>query len=174
MSYEYDRYLMEHRRGVENAFIWLQDNLPKVVGDTSSFNTIYAHDESKNYEDEYNAYDKYFYGGNRSYKVVQEFNKAWVLHIHRNPHHWQYWVLIKDDPNEQTEALDMPYEYIIEMICDWWSFSFKKGNLYEIFNWYESHKDYIMLSDRTRNIVESVLEQIKNKLEENNNEKQEQ
>nr|DAE02562.1 MAG TPA: hypothetical protein [Siphoviridae sp. ctmYS12] len=30
--------------------------------------------------------------------------------------------------------MDMPYNYIIEMICDWWAFSWNKGNLQEIFN----------------------------------------
>ena len=32
-------------------------------------------DKSKDEEDEYNAYDEYFYGNNRSYKVVQDYEK---------------------------------------------------------------------------------------------------
>ena len=58
----------------------------------------------------------------------------------------------------------MPMEYIIEMICDWWSFSWKTGDLFEIFKWYEEHKDHIKLSVRTRNIVENILENIQYKL----------
>ena len=84
------------------------------------------HDESKNDPDEYNAYDDYFYGKNRSYGVVMAFKQAWLEHIHRSPHHWQHWVLINDEPEEGEVILEMPYEYIIEMICDWWSFSWKK------------------------------------------------
>ena len=59
----------------------------------------------------------------------------------------------------------MPYNYIIEMICDWWSFSFKQGNLYTIFDWYDSHKDYIKFSDKTRTIVEDILMKIYKKLD---------
>ena len=58
----------------------------------------------------------------------------------------------------------MPDEYIIEMICDWWSFSFKKGDLKEIFNWYEEHEKYMKLSDYTRRRVCAILSLIKSKL----------
>ena len=61
--------------------------------------------------------------------------------------------------------MDMPYNYIIEMICDWWAFSWSNGNLYEIFGWYEEHKNYIKLSDKTRLTVELILTDIKEKLE---------
>ena len=62
--------------------------------------------------------------------------------------------------------LDMPYNYIIEMICDWWAFSWNKGNLYEIFSWYDAHKAYMKLSDNTRKTVEDILGKIKDKLDE--------
>jgi hypothetical protein len=52
------------------------------------------------------------------------------------------------------------------MICDWWAFSWKKGDLTEIFNWYDEHKDYMKLSSSTRKIVEETLKDIKAKLEE--------
>ena len=125
---------------------------------------VLKHDASKSDPEEYDAYDNYFYG-NKSYENTQKFNLAWLHHIHVNPHHWQHWVLINDDPKEGTICLDMPYNYIIEMICDWWSFSFKTGNLSEIFSWYESHKAHIKLSDNTRKIVEDILSKIKEKIE---------
>lgn len=165
MSKAYDNYLIEHKNNVSKGYQWIKENLPNVVTD-SMWNIEYDHDSSKYEKDEYDAYDAYFYGGNKSFKVVQEFNKAWLLHIHRNPHHWQHWVLINDDPEEGEIVLDMPYEYIIEMICDWWSFSWKSENLMEIFNWYEKHKKYIKLSEPTRTTVEHILSLMKNKLEE--------
>lgn len=164
MSIEYDIYLRQHKENVQKGFDWLRVNLPELVKDVGEWNTNFAHDASKSNEDEYKAYDAYFYGGNRSYQVVQDFNKAWLMHIHRNPHHWQYWVLINDDPELGEILIDIPYEYVIEMICDWWSFSWKTGNLFEIFDWYEKHKDYIKLSDKTRNTVEDILEQIRDVL----------
>lgn len=85
---------------------------------------------------------------------------------HRNPHHWQYWVLINDEPKEGTILIEMPYPYIIEMICDWWAFSWIKGNLSEMFAWYKDHADYIKMHNNTRSIVEEILEMIRTKLTE--------
>ncbi len=168
MSKAYDLYLEEHKSNVRKGFEWIRENLPELLlceneGELEH-QICFAHDASKTEQDEYEAYDTYFYGGNRSYSVVQEFNYAWLRHIHRNPHHWQYWVLINDNPNEGEIVLDMPYNYIVEMICDWWAFSWKSGKLTEIFGWYDQHKDYMKLSDRTRVNVEYILEKIESEL----------
>lgn len=161
MSYLYDEYLQDHISNVQKAFMWMieHDIDPRII----QFD-VYKHDDSKYTPQEYDAYDKYFYGGNRSSKVVSDFNYAWLHHIHRNPHHWQYWVLQHDDEGE--EILEMPFNYIIEMICDWWSFSWKSGNLTEIFDWYEKHKG-MKLHEKTRKTVEDILEKIKKELEKN-------
>lgn len=170
MSRDYDLYLNQHKGNVAKAFYWIRENLPELLidNDTVSYESqiCFEHDASKSELDEYFAYDAYFYGGNRSYQVVQNFNIAWLLHIHRNHHHWQFWILHNDDPDEGMVILDMPYKYILEMICDWWSFSFYKGDLREIFGWYDERKDYIKLSDKTRKIVDSILDKIRNKLDE--------
>lgn len=168
MSTQYNNYLENHRANVVKGLEWLQSNLPESAARVSTIDwqIRYNHDRSKDEPDEYAAYDAYFYGGNKSYSVVQNFNKAWLTHIHRNPHHWQHWVLINDDPNEGEIVMDMPYEYIIEMICDWWAFSWNKGDLYEIFKWYDEHKDYMKLSNGTRNIVETILGKMREKLDE--------
>lgn len=178
MSREYDLYLKNHRDNVAKGFRWMEENLPDVIAKANEqeyeipvdleHQIVFSHDASKNKPDEYEAYDAYFYGGNRSYQVLQEYRRAWLVHIHRNPHHWQHWILINDDPNEGEITLDMPYEYIIEMICDWWAFSWAKENLFEIFKWYDEHKAYMKLSDRTRIEVEDILKRMKVKLEEEN------
>ena len=165
MSYQYDRYLVQHKSNVEAGFRWLQKNLPEITEESGAeHNIIFEHDQSKMESDEYEAYDAYFYGGNRSYAIVDDFRKAWLLHIHRNPHHWQHWVLINDDPEEGENVLEMPYCYILEMICDWWSFSWQKRNLFEIFVWYDEHRDYIKIHPNTRKTVEDILYRIKGRL----------
>ena len=165
MSYEYNQYLQNHMRNVSAAYTWIQNNIPELVDGypTLEWDICYNHDSSKYKQDEYDAYDKYFYG-DKSYSVVQEFKRAWLVHIHRNPHHWQHWILNNDNPNEGETILEMPYNYIVEMICDWWSFSHSKGNLYEIFKWYDERKEYIKLHPDTRKVVESILHQIKEKM----------
>ena len=163
MSKLYDEYLREHITHVENAYLWLCAHFPDITENTAktlAFRII-NHDASKYSNEEYDAYDRYFYGMNRSNAVVKNFKYAWLHHIHNNPHHWQYWVLENDD--EPEEVLEMPYEYIIEMICDWWSFSWKLGKLDSIFDWYEKHKD-MQLGPKTRKTVESILEQIREEL----------
>jgi hypothetical protein len=168
MSKEYNKYLQEHKDNVAAAFYWIQKNLPEIL--TGGFDyerqICSAHDQSKSNYNEYAAYDNYFYGKDQSYNVKQEFNKAWLTHIHKNQHHWQYWVLINDDPNEGEVLIDIPYNYIIEMICDWWSFSFKELKLYEIFKWYDDHKKYMKLSDKTSDTVNYILREISKKLDE--------
>lgn len=166
MSHQYDLYLEKHKANVKKGHDWLQTNMPWLFEGqpSAAWQTEFEHDASKLNPDEYKAYDAYFYGGNRSYAVVQAFQYAWLLHIHRNPHHWQHWVLINDDPDEGEVLLEMPYNYIIEMICDWWAFSWEKGNLGEIFSWYDEHKDYIKLHPKTRQTVEDILWDLRGRL----------
>lgn len=166
MSVQYDNYLTEHKENVAKGFRWLQEKVPEVIEDGFEWQICFNHDASKTDPEEYDAYDAYFYGNNRSYSVVQNFKKAWLRHIHNNPHHWQHWILINDEPKEGMVVIDMPYIYVVEMICDWWSFSWTKGDLNEIFGWYEDRKDYMKLSDNTRRSVEYILGKMKDKLEE--------
>ena len=169
MSIEYDNYLKQHIGNVGKGYDWINSHMPQILSGMQNeieYQCKFGHDQSKYNAEEYRAYDAYFYGNNRSYQVVQDFNYAWLSHIHQNPHHWQYWILVNDDPNEGEAIIDMDYEYIIEMICDWWAFSWKKGELYEIFSWYDQHKAYIKLSDKTRKTVEDILDKIREKLDE--------
>jgi hypothetical protein len=159
MSYKYDEYLYDHKMAVRKAYDWLVEK--GIVLPCLTEEMLREHDASKNTAMEYKPYDDYFYG-NKSHAVVKAFNYAWQHHIHNNPHHWQYWVLQHDD--EPEEVLEMPYEYIVEMICDWWSFSFRLGNLGEIFDWYEKHKG-MKLHEKTRKVVEDILGKIKAELD---------
>ena len=167
----YDDYLNNHKANVTQGFNWLLDNLPSVLTPDKN-NDIrhlceFAHDSSKTSPEEYDAYAEYFYGNNRSYAVLKAFDEAWLHHIHHNPHHWQHWVLMEDDPKTGTtggRALEMPYHYVVEMICDWWSFSWKEENLGGIFDWYDEHKATMLLHPKTRKTVEDILAKIKAKL----------
>ena len=189
MSRQYDSYLAEHRSNVYRGYLWilanigekeLDDILPEIKYPEMMIQ-MKCHDASKDTLDEYDAYDRYFYGtgfgpAGKAPEVKRDFHEAFLKHIHRNPHHWQYWVLIHDDDEsggvDGVEPLDMPDDYILEMICDWWSFSWKKLNegeedgLKEIFNWYEKGKDSIRMSNKTRQKTEKLLDLIKKKLDE--------
>lgn len=165
MSAEYNEYLNDHIRNVIRAFNWMRDNLPEVF-DGVSVNMmgaqINAHDDSKWDDEEYQAYDNYFYG-TKNKEVKDAFYLAWLHHQHNNPHHWQHWLLQEDEG--KLKALEMPKEYVIEMICDWWSFSWKKDKLTEIFDWYATNKPKMNLHQNTLQLVENILTKIRNKVE---------
>lgn len=167
MSEQYNRYLSQHRKNVQKGWEWLVDNLPELLDnvDISKMNKQIAnHDSSKNSPEEYAAYDLYFYGNSQSYAVVENFRKAWLHHIHANPHHWQHWILVNDDSDEGEILLEMPLNYILEMICDWWAFSWQKKDLSEIFSWYDEHQNYIKLAPKTRETVEDILWELRGRL----------
>lgn len=165
MSKQYDDYIAEHIRNVKKAFGWLVEH-HILDGADVTFTTILSdqltsHDKSKYSYKEYKAYDDYFYG-EKTEKVKEAFDYAWLHHIHNNPHHWQYWTLIE---NGEIKPLKMPQSYAIEMVCDWWTFSFRTGNLKEIFSWYEDHRGTMFLHSETKAFVEKLLDRIKKELD---------
>ena len=110
MSTKYNEYLSEHLANVRKAYFWLKDH---AIIDLKEFESYFLkqlniHDLSKYSQEEYYAYDNYFYGAETE-KVKKDFDYAWLHHIHQNPHHWQHWVLVNDDGG--TYALEMPKEF---------------------------------------------------------------
>ena len=163
MSVRYDEYLDDHLANVKKGFYWIKKSLPELLIEKPGVDyelMILLHDDTKTIPSQYNAYDKYLYGPH-SDTTEQEYRYAKLEHYNTNPHHWQYWILRDESGNI---ILDMPYEYIIEMICDWWSFSWQKGDLFQIFDWYEEHKKKIKLSKRTRDTVEDILNKLEAKI----------
>lgn len=163
---QYNSYLEQHINNVYKGYEWVKENLPEIVDNKYAEDIQYNiehHDASKYMNEEYDAYANYFYG-EKTEEVKSAFDFAWLHHIHNNPHHWQHWVLINDE--DGTKALDMPYPFIAEMFCDHWAFSWSKGNLKEVKNWYNSHKDGMMLSEKTRKVYETILDAVMTKLDE--------
>lgn len=162
----YNKYLYDHISNVMKGYEWIKEHTPELLeGTTPNLEAeLINHDASKYDDIEYDAYNEYFYGDKKTPEIEYNFDVAWNHHQKNNPHHWQYWVVLKDSGG--MVPLDMDYESIIHMICDWWSFSWKSGNLHEIFDWYKKNKANQTMSDKTRDVLEQTLEHIKNKLEE--------
>lgn len=192
MSLAYDEYLREHIGAVQKGWAWMEENLLNREGFDSWIleqyqdefdpidifeirDLVQHHDESKTTPEEYFPYDDYFYlkKNNRSFETVERFNKAFLIHMHRNPHHWQYWVLTDDSKGDGEKVIEMPLSYIFEMICDWWSFSWRANDLAIIFKWWDEHKDWIRFHKRTRRTVNYILGEMKKILVEEEPEKNE-
>jgi hypothetical protein len=75
------------------------------------------HDISKLFPSEFIPYARYFYGDyperltvyekthhwslKNKAQIAYEFDLAWLKHQKRNPHHWQYWLLVNDSSNNE-------------------------------------------------------------------------
>jgi hypothetical protein len=111
----------------------------------------FVHDWSKFLPDEWLPYAEYFYGWGYN---QSEFDKAWLLHQKRSPHHWQYWVLMED--SGKTKALDMPLRYRKEMLADWRGAGMAQGKP-DTAAWYAKNKERMVLHPDTRAWIEKML-----------------
>ena len=149
---EYLDYVNSHQERVTKFASWLKENCPEVFEgvDLDVFDDlIKEHDESKYSEEEFEPYAQKWFGDK---KKTLEYEEAWKHHWMNNEHHPEYWL-----------GEDMPYIYILEMICDWGSFSIDKGDMTELSDFYynkakaDPEKN---LSDATQEIIEDILERI--------------
>lgn len=163
---QYKDYIARHRAGVMR--VWKSIMRPLLVEegiDNATLDLIHdhinCHDESKYRDDEFYAYRDRFYGLKEDYtpEIAKAFDYAWNLHQKRNPHHWQYWCLINDVDEPQVSPQDMPFDYIMEMLCDWQSAGKYYGN--SAYEWYQKQKHKMKLSDYTRSIVEKYIVYLK-------------
>lgn len=167
---EYEQYLKEHCLNVRKAFYWIRKSCPDILKDADKIDyewNILLHDDTRTVDDEYYAYYDYFYNRDKKGKcknkyAEQNFRIAKLAHYHRNPDHWQHWILYDKG---LAIPLDMPYIYIVEMICNWWSYSWIEGDLWSIFDWYEENRKKMKLSKRTRDQVEDILEKLAKAIE---------
>lgn len=149
---EYKNYIIEHKENVTKFADWLFENLPELFDDIDLdlFNEmIKEHDESKFSEEEFEPYAQKWFGDGIKTPAYED---AWTHHWTNNEHHPEFWL-----------GEDMPYIYILEMICDWGSFSVDKGNHQELIDfYYEKARDdeEKNISDNTKEIIENILNQI--------------
>lgn len=154
---EYYDYLNQHIGNVQRSYYqFLRDYIQRIYSqDVEACDiTIAGHDASKYNDDEFLPYCNYFYPCSGFEKDEKAFDLAWLAHQHRNPHHWQHWVLMRDS-GEKT-PVDMPIEEIVNMVCDWHSFSAKDPKS-TADKWYKDNKSKMLLSDYTRKKVEEFL-----------------
>ena len=94
--WRYFRYMVRHKWyvGVEcwGRGLWLH---------------AVTHDLSKFRWSEWFPYVSFFYGPQPPlFRTQLNFDKAWLLHQHRNQHHWQYWLVIDNTFGKWYNASD--------------------------------------------------------------------
>ena len=132
----------------------------------------FIHDWSKFLPDEWFPYTNYFYGtyptldavllsaDTGAFPVTQEqvayeFDVAWLKHIHRNKHHWQWYVLREDEGAVKT--LPMPEKYLIEMLADWVGAGRALGLKSDTQQWYAEHVGKMQLDSSSRAWLDVML-----------------
>ena len=149
---ENEKYINEHIERVQQFADWLKEKVPELFDevDIDVFDDlIKEHDESKFSEEEFEPYAQKWF--NNSGKTP-EYEAAWKHHWMNNEHHPECWL-----------GEDMPLIYILEMICDWGSFSIKSGDMRELSDFYYTKArddEEKNLSDNTKAIIEEIISKI--------------
>lgn len=126
------------------------------------------HDMSKYGITEFVSSAKYFQGNRSPIEAEKEevgYSAAWMHHKGHNPHHWEYWTDF--DKNGSIIANKIPYQYVVEMVCDW----IGAGKVYGGGSWKQSDPyDYYLKVRKgrhfhpdTENEIVMLLKIIKNK-----------
>lgn len=127
---------------------------------------LIVHDYTKMMPVEWFPYVENFYGKGKpgreargSYSAASEendsFRRAWLHHQHRNPHHWQHWILAQDDGTVQ--CLPMPDHFVREMVADWMGAGRTITGKWETPEWYAANRRKMQLHEITRMDVEFHL-----------------
>ena len=119
---------------------------------------LLIHDWSKFTPAEWFPYVRSFYGGERTPAVRLAFDAAWLHHQHRNPHHWQHWLLREDDGD--TKALRMPEPLVREMVADWMGAGRAITGRWEVGVWYAANAEKIVMHPEVRAQVEGLIARV--------------
>jgi hypothetical protein len=117
---------------------------------------LLIHDWSKFLPDEYFPYAQRFYGAGKDVDAMQAaFDRAWLAHQHRQPHHWQHWILKEDSGG--NKLLPMPEHFVREMVADWAGAGRAITRKWGVQAWYERNRSKIQLHPISRERVEELL-----------------
>lgn len=149
MHLRYLRYIMRHKYFVFRAGL--------VVGGIPLVRLLW-HDWSKFTPAEWFPYAEHFYGPDRGKPNRPSnpfFVKAWLHHVHLNPHHWNHWCLVGN--SGKMKPLDMPETYIREMVADWMGAGKGIDNTYDPTDWWEENEVMVEMTMNTRRRVLELL-----------------
>lgn len=161
---DYKEYLRSHIEAVIQTYnVSIKPYLSKQLSSSQFgklYNLIRNHDKSKYSKEEWTPYlDKYYYGSNKSIEqIYKNYKYALLHHKYKTPHHWQYRLNITD--KQIVTPLSMDFYYIIEVLCDWHSFSAKDLQS-TAYSWYKDHNDKFILSLNTKVFVNKMINLLK-------------
>lgn len=166
MKKQYTEYINNHINNVklcyEKAIDAFRIVFPEIYEDEKQLGFLLGnlqnHDESKFSPHEFYHYGMRFFpmeGIDPDDKfIINNFELAWLHHVHNNPHHPGYWVLVEDN---KIKIFDMPDIYIIEMLCDWMAMSVHFNSSTEDY-WNSDSAKKLPMSEYTKSKVNEFME----------------
>jgi hypothetical protein len=147
---QYNRSLLDHIMYVQEA--------GEKIGVPAD--QLKIHDESKWSPAEFEGYARHFKGGG----APDEFARAWLHHIHHNPHHWQHWIF----PNGYTPkgsqvengVVEMPQDFALEMVADWMGSSRAYTGDWDMTDWLYKNIPRIRVHSRTAEYLRETLDHL--------------
>lgn len=118
-----------------------------------------THDLSKYSFEEFFESVKYYEGSYspiRNCKIEKGYSKAWLHHIGRNKHHYEYWY----DYNADIPSPIMPYKYFVEMVCD----CLAAGMIYQGKNWNDEYQLGYWLNVREKARIHPKMDKLLTKV----------
>lgn len=124
------------------------------------------HDLSKWLAIEFDAYAKYFCSDTDispvdAPSVSDDFARAWLHHIHNNPHHWQYWIFPDNyspkNSSLENGVMEMPYIYALEMVADWMGASKAYTGSWDMTDWFVKNAPRIRVHSKTAILLTDIL-----------------
>ena len=131
------------------------------------------HDLSKYEPVEFLVGCKYYQGDrspNNAEREENGYSLAWLHHKGRNKHHFEYWIDYGLDNNQEMCGMKMPTKYVCEMFVD--RISASKNYQKQAYTdrspilYYEHGKGKYLMHPDTKQLLESMLEMLADKGEE--------
>jgi hypothetical protein len=145
--WNYFKYVCKHKWFVFKAGRKLKVPLWRLI----------IHDWSKFSRAEWTPYANRFFGGRAGIEDKSldpdEFRRAWLHHIHRNPHHWDHWLFASGD----KRILEMPDHFVREMVADWLAAGRAINGSWDIREWFaKTHAKQLMGQQTKEQVVHLI------------------
>lgn len=128
------------------------------------------HDLSKYTPTEFFAGVRYYQGYRSPNEAEREtigYSSAWMHHKGRNRHHFEYWTDYDPGVRGKIRTIEMPYRYVVEMLCDRLAASrIYNGKNYspdEPLKYFLPGKPNRMIHPDTSDLIESLLRMVAEK-----------
>jgi hypothetical protein len=127
------------------------------------------HDLSKFSNEEFWEGAKYYQGDKSPIPICKKRNngesKAWLHHKGRNKHHCEYWMDCDYDKTPLKPVFNpIPYNYVLEMICDWFAagrtYKGKKFKFEDEWEWWSNRKKNLAVNSKTEIFINNILKGI--------------